>query len=125
MSTDAIVLLKDEHKLIRALFSRFQDAGPNAVETKAKIVDKIIETLTVHTHIENECMYPEVQELLPELEHDVLESYQEHHVADVLCMELAAMSADDERSDAKTIVLIESVTHHIEEEEKEWFPQVR
>ena len=125
MSTDAIVLLKDDHKHIRTLFARFQDAGPNAIKTKAKIVDKILEALTVHTYIENECMYPQVRDLLPELEADVLESYEEHHVADVLCMELAAMSADDERFDAKTTVLIETVTHHIEEEEAEWFPQVR
>jgi hemerythrin-like domain-containing protein len=54
-----------------------------------------------------------------------LESYEEHHVADVLCLELAAMSPDDERFDAKTTVLIESVTHHIDEEEQEWFPKVR
>lgn len=125
MSTDAIVLLKEDHKHIQTLFQQFQDAGPIAVKTKAKIVDKILEALTVHTYIENECMYPEVRQLLPELEADVLESYEEHHVADVLCMELAAMSADDERFDAKTTVLIENVTHHIEEEEKEWFPQVR
>jgi hemerythrin-like domain-containing protein len=30
-----------------------------------------------------------------------------------------------ERFDAKTTVLIESVTHHIEEEEQDWFPKVR
>jgi iron-sulfur cluster repair protein YtfE (RIC family) len=40
-------------------------------------------------------------------------------------MELATMSATDERFDAKTTVLIENVRHHIEEEEQEWFPQVR
>jgi hemerythrin-like domain-containing protein len=79
----------------------------------------------VHTYIENECMYPEVRKLLPDLEDDVLESYEEHHVADVLCVELAAMSPDDERFDAKTTVLIENVTHHIEEEESDWFPKVR
>ena len=45
--------------------------------------------LTVHTYIENEVMYPEVCALLPDLKEDVLESYEEHHVADVLCMELA------------------------------------
>ena len=70
-------------------------------------------------------MYPEVRELLPDLEDDVLESYEEHHVADVLVMELFAMSPDAERFDAKTTVLIENVTHHIEEEEDEWFPKVR
>ena len=46
--------------------------------------------LTVHTYIENEVMYPRVRELLPDLEDDVLESYEEHHVADVLVMELSA-----------------------------------
>jgi hypothetical protein len=42
MSTDAIVLLRDDHKQIKGLFRQFQDAGPKAVKTKAKIVDKII-----------------------------------------------------------------------------------
>ena len=79
----------------------------------------------MHTYIENEVMYPRVRELLPDIEDDVLESYEEHHVADVLCMELAAMSPDDERFVAKTTVLIESVRHHMDEEEQEWFPQVR
>ena len=35
------------------------------------------------------------------------------------------MKPDAERFDAKTIVLIENVRHHIDEEEQEWFPQVR
>src|SRR5688500_15036528 len=85
----------------------------------------MIELLTVHTYVENEVMYPRVRELLPDLEDDVLESYEEHHVADVLVMELAGMSPEDERFEAKTTVLIENVTHHIEEEEPDWFPKVR
>jgi hemerythrin-like domain-containing protein len=79
----------------------------------------------VHTYIENEVMYPRVRELLPELEQDILESYEEHHVADGLVVELAAMSASNERFTAKATVLIENVTHHIEEEEQDWFPRVR
>jgi hemerythrin superfamily protein len=125
MSTDAIVLLKEDHKEIRRLFREFEKTGPNAKKTKGKLVDKILEALTVHTYIENECMYPEVRKLMPEVEDDVLESYEEHHVADVLCVELATMSPDDERFDAKTTVLMESVTHHMDEEEQEWFPKVR
>jgi len=125
MSTDAIVLLKDEHKLIRKAFRDFEKAGENAHAAKGKAVKRIIELLTVHTYIENEVMYPRVRELLPEVEDDVLESYEEHHVADVLVMELAMMKPDDERFTAKTTVLIENVEHHIEEEEEEWFPKVR
>ena len=125
MATDAITLLKADHQEIRRLFRKFQGAGDRAVKTKARLAGQIIELLTVHTYIENEVMYPRVRALLPDVEEDVLESYEEHHVADVLCVELAAMPADAERFDAKATVLIESVTHHIEEVERDWFPKVR
>jgi hemerythrin-like domain-containing protein len=125
MPTDAIVLLKEDHKEILKTFKDFEKAGENATATKGRLVDKMIELLTVHTYIENEVMYPRVRELLPDLKDDVLESYEEHHVADVLVVELAAMTPDAERFDAKATVLIENVRHHIEEEEQEWFPKVR
>jgi hemerythrin superfamily protein len=125
MSSDAITLLKADHKDIRRLFRDFEAAGDRAIKKKAKIVRKIIELLTVHTYVENEVMYPEVRALLPDLEEDVLESYEEHHVADVLGLELYGMPAHAERFDAKTTVLIEIVTQHIKEEERDWFPKVR
>ena len=125
MSTDAIVLLKNDHKEIKKTFNAFKKLGDNATKEKGRLVKQMIELLTVHTYIENEVMYPRVRELLPELEDDVLESYEEHHVADVLVMELSTMKPTDERFTAKTTVLIENVEHHIDEEEQEWFPQVR
>ena len=125
MSTDAIVLLKKDHQEIKRAFDAFEKAGENAHAKKGELVDRIIELLTVHTYIENEVMYPRVREALPEVDDDVLESYEEHHVADVLVMELSMMKPDDERFTAKTTVLIENVEHHIEEEEEEWFPKVR
>jgi hemerythrin-like domain-containing protein len=125
VSSDAITVLKADHKEIRQLFREFQAAGDRAVKTKARLVRRLIELLTVHTYIENEVMYPEVRALLPELDDEVLESYEEHHVADVLCTELYAMPAEAERFDAKATVLIELVTHHIQEEEQDWFPKVR
>ncbi|SQD96870.1 MULTISPECIES: hemerythrin domain-containing protein [unclassified Parafrankia] len=125
MSTDAIVLLKADHKDIKAAFKQFQQVGDRAVTAKGKLVEKIIELLTVHTYIENEVMYPEVRSLLPDLGDEILESYEEHHMADLLAVELAALPSDAERFSAKTTVLIENVTRHIEEEEEGWFPKVR
>ena len=124
MSTDAITILRADHKEVRALFREFEKSTTTPARQGA-IVKKCIELLTMHTYIENEVMYPKVRKLLPDLEDDILESYEEHHVADVLCLELSMMSAEDEHFDAKTTVLIENVEHHIEEEEQEWFPQVR
>src|SRR6478735_7994562 len=124
MSQDAIVMLKADHKEVRGLFREFQKASTTPAR-KGKLVEKIIELLTVHTYIENEVMYPRVRALLPDLEDDVLESYEEHHVADLLVMELVPMTWKDERFVAKATVLIENVEHHIEEEEQDWFPKVR
>ncbi|WP_392544045.1 hemerythrin domain-containing protein [Oryzobacter telluris] len=124
MSQDAIVMLKADHKEVKALFREFQKASTTPAR-KESIVKKAIELLTMHTYIENEVMYPRVRALLPELEDDVLESYEEHHVADVLITELAAMDRSDERFFAKATVLIENVTHHVQEEEQDWFPKVR
>ncbi|TDC60993.1 hemerythrin domain-containing protein [Micromonospora sp. KC207] len=125
MSTDAIVVLKEDHKEMRRLFRAFQDAEDGPASQRQKLVGQILEALTVHTYLENEVMYPQVRKLLPDLEDDILESYEEHHVADLLCAELATMDADDDHFNAKTTVLIENVEHHVEEEEQEWFPKVR
>lgn len=125
MTTDAITLLKQDHKNVKKLFREFKAAGDDATTRKRDLVAKIIEELTIHTYIENEIMYPEVRKLVPDIEDDILESYEEHHVADVLCMELFTMSPENDHYVAKTTVLIENVEHHIKEEEDEWFPKVR
>src|SRR4029078_8530861 len=74
-STDAIVLLKADHKEIRKTFADFEKAGDGAEKTKQRLVDKIIELLTVHTYIENEVMYPRVRAPLPDLEDALRETY--------------------------------------------------
>ena len=56
MSTDAIVLLKEDHKQIRGLFRTFQHTGEGASTRQGQIVDRILEALTVHTYLENEVM---------------------------------------------------------------------
>jgi iron-sulfur cluster repair protein YtfE (RIC family) len=124
MASDAIVLLKNDHRELRRVFREFQKAREDT-ERKRRAVDRMIELLTAHTYLENEVMYPEVRKMLPDLEDDVLESYEEHHVADVLCRELLELDPTNEHFDAKTTVLIENVEHHMAEEEQEWFPKVR
>src|SRR3954449_7390291 len=125
MSTDAIVVLKGDHTNVKKLFRQFEQAGDDATAAKGELAKQIIGELTTHTYVENEIMYPEVRSALPDLEDDVLESYEEHHVVDVLALELWSLTAEDAHFDAKMAVLIENVTHHVEEEEQDWFPKVR
>jgi hemerythrin superfamily protein len=122
---DAIVLLKNDHKTVEKLFKQFEKAGDSAAQDKRGIVDKIVEELTVHAYIEEQVFYPEARKAVPETEDHVLESLEEHHIVKWVCQELADMDPGDERFDAKVTVLTENVRHHVEEEEQEWFPQVR
>ena len=122
---DAITLLKQDHKAVEDLFKKFEKAGPNAKKTKAQLVEKIVKELAIHAAIEETVFYPAVRQEVPDTEDVVLESLEEHHVVKWVLSELEGMTPDAERFDAKVTVLIESVRHHVEEEESELFPQVR
>lgn len=122
---DGIVLLKEDHKRVEKLFKRFEKAGTNAHAEKRKIADQVIEELTTHTWIEEEIFYPAAREAAPDTKDHVLESVEEHHVVLWMLSELKGLDAADERFDAKMTVLMENVRHHVEEEEQEWFPDVR
>ena len=121
---DAITLLKNDHKTAEGLFKKFEKAGPNATKTKRDLVDKIVEELSIHAAIEEQLFYPAVRGV-EGVEDMVLESLEEHHVVKWTLSELDGMSPEAERFTAKVTVLIESVRHHIEEEENDLFPAVR
>lgn len=122
---DAITLLKNEHKAVETLFKRFEKTGPSAHKTRAQVVDQIIEALSKHAAIEEQVFYPAVRAALPDEEDTVLEALEEHHVVKWTLAELESMAPDDERFAAKVTVLMESVRHHVGEEEQELFPAVR
>ncbi len=122
---DAIVLLKNDHKTVQKLFKQFEKAGDSAHAEKKKIVRQIIEELSVHAHIEEQVFYPAARERVPDTEDHVLESLEEHHIVKWVLSELQDMDPTHERFDAKVTVLIENVRHHVEEEEGDWFPEVR
>jgi hemerythrin-like domain-containing protein len=122
---DAIALLKADHAEVEKLFKRFEELGPRAKKTKADIADKVIKALSQHAVIEEQLLYPAIRERIPDEEDQVLEALEEHHVAKWLLSELDGITPDDERFNAKFMVLAENVRHHVKEEEGELFPKLR
>jgi hemerythrin superfamily protein len=122
---DAITLLKDDHRTVEKLFKQFEQAGPRAGKTKAKLVKQIIHELAVHAVIEEQIFYPAVRNEVDDADDEVLEALEEHHIVKWVLSELEGMTPDDERFTAKVTVLIENVRHHVKEEEQELFPEVR
>jgi hemerythrin superfamily protein len=123
--SDAITMLREDHRAVEKLFKSFQKAGPNALKTKARLVDEMIRELTIHASIEEQIFYPTVREDVQDLDSDILEALEEHHVVKWLLSELNGLDPSAERFDAKVAVLIDSVRHHVSEEEGELFPAVR
>ncbi|MEU9145424.1 hemerythrin domain-containing protein [Streptomyces sp. NPDC048349] len=122
---DAIVLLRDDHKTVEKLFKQFEKTGDEDTDERRRIADQVVEELTVHAWIEEQIFYPAAREAAPDTTDHILESIEEHHAVVWMLSELKGMDAADERFKAKMSVLMENVRHHVEEEEKEWFPDVR
>ena len=121
---DAIALLKQDHREVNALFKQFEQAGDGARAKKAKLVASMIEELSRHAAIEELAFYPAVRREVAGSTSAVLEAIEEHHVVKWLLYELDGLDPANERFDAKVTVLIESVRHHVREEENDLFPRV-
>src|SRR3954447_12447724 len=122
---DALTLLRDDHRSVAQLFKQFESAGDNAHVEKRRIVDRIIEELSMHAAIEEQVFYPVTRAAVTGIEDIVLESLEEHHIVKWTLSELEGLDPTEERFVAKVTVLIESVRHHVKEEETEFFPKVR
>ncbi len=118
---NAIKLLKEDHSELRKYFGEYKAADSDT--KKHKLFKQIKEKLDVHTHIEEVIFYPAIKDH-KELEEITLEGIEEHHVADVLVREISKLTDESEKFDPKMDVLIESVEHHLMEEEGQMFPKV-
>ena len=113
--TDAIALLKADHRQVEEWFSQFDKS--NSKSKKQQLAASICEALTVHTTIEEEIFYPAFLEATEDkdLHH---EAVVEHDGAKKLIAQIQKMSASDDYFDAKVTVLSEMIKHHVKEEEQ-------
>jgi hemerythrin superfamily protein len=120
-AVDCLNLLKEQHDEAKDIFKKLESAeGARAAQLFGELKTK----LTMHEELEETHLYPELKKE-DTTEDLVLESYQEHHVMDVLISEISKLKPSDEEFQPKIKVLQENTEHHIEEEEKELFPKVR
>ena len=121
---NALTLLRNDHREVEKLFKQFEKLGDAAHKQKQSVVKKIIRELSIHAAIEEQVFYPAIRKAVSGVEDEVLEGLEEHHIVKWTLSELATMEPTAERFDAKVTVLIESVRHHVKEEQEEMFPKV-
>lgn len=125
-TSDAIALLKADHKAVKSLFKEFEDLmqDEDVDDEKIDLVAQICSELTIHTQIEEEIFYPAVRKAIDDS--DLMDEAQvEHASAKDLIEQLQSMQPGDECYDARVTVLGEYVIHHVKEEEEEMFPQAK
>lgn len=111
--TDAIALLKADHRTVEGLFEKFESAS--GTERKLALAQQICNELKIHAQIEEEIFYPAFR---GKIEDDTLdEAYVEHDGAKVLINDIIANGAGDDFFEAKVKVLSEEIKHHVHEEE--------
>jgi hemerythrin superfamily protein len=119
-ATFITLMLREDHQKLKELFEQFGNTTNNT--EKRTIVTAALAALEVHAKLEEELIYPALQEHVHE-QGLTDEAVAEHHVVHLLIKELKEINPEDERYNAKFTALSERVKHHIKEEEEKIFPQ--
>lgn len=124
---DALKLLKEDHKKVKALFGEVEELGDRATSARKKLFAQIDQELTIHSKVEETIFYPEFRRRAAKGDEreEVLEAYEEHHVVKTIIGELEDLDPTDETYKAKLNVLKEMVEHHVKEEEGPMFHMAR
>jgi hemerythrin-like domain-containing protein len=117
----ATMVLKRDHQAVAQLFRDFERLADDDLAGRRLLVDRIRSELDVHTRIEEELFYPEL-ERVEEARDLVREGRTEHQLVKDLCAEIARLDPAGLDYVAKIEVLRENVDHHVDEEESEIFP---
>jgi hypothetical protein len=122
--TDAIALLKNDHREVEDLFAKFEKSNDDG--KKWELAQQICNELKIHSMIEEEIFYPATKEAVEE---DLYkEAFVEHDGAKVLINDIMESGGQGEFFEAKVKVLSEEIEHHVKEEEQRgdgYFAQVR
>ncbi len=112
--SDAIMLLKADHRKVNGLFEQFEH-GRNAARKQA-IAHEICTELKIHAMIEEEIFYPAFRGKIADRTLDAARS--EHAGAKLLIDEIAGSDALEPFFDARVTVLAAEIRHHAREQER-------
>ncbi|WP_437621013.1 hemerythrin domain-containing protein [Sorangium sp. So ce1151] len=113
----ATSLLEKQHRKVEALFKQLESGKSEPAPLLAELANELV----AHMAIEQESFYPAVRQIKEDL---ILESYEEHAIAELALKRLLATDPEDISFKARVTTLKELIQHHVEEEEEELFPKV-
>ncbi|MED7922678.1 hemerythrin domain-containing protein [Nonomuraea sp. LP-02] len=112
MATDVITLITKDHRTVESLFDRLKKGEG---DTKATVAE-LHALLVAHARAEEDRVYPGL---------DAHHGVEEHKEAEVLLDALVRATPGTPEFRTTLEKLVESVQHHVEEEETDLLPQLR
>ncbi|WP_085582574.1 MULTISPECIES: hemerythrin domain-containing protein [unclassified Pseudomonas] len=124
---NAIDLLKADHERVKDILARLSESTERALKKRTELLSKLETEISIHTRLEEDILYPAFKQAGSK-EQDVMyfEAKEEHRTVDSLVLpDLKATDPGTPEFAGRVKVVRELLEHHIEEEEKEMFPQAR
>ncbi|MFJ6672815.1 hemerythrin domain-containing protein [Actinosynnema sp. NPDC091369] len=117
---DVVDLIMQDHREVERLFAELKDHP----EKRPLLVPVLVSVLTAHSRAEEAEVYPVAKDEAGETD-EVEHSQEEHAEAEQLLAKLAGTDPTSPAFDDVLRELVESVTHHVEEEESSVLPGMR
>jgi iron-sulfur cluster repair protein YtfE (RIC family) len=114
---EATKLLIKQHRKVESIFRKLQRKHSDTNQ----LLTELANDLVAHMAIEQDIFYPAVKQVDDSL---IMESYEEHALAEVALKRLLATDPGDEEFKARVTATKELIMHHVKEEEEELFPKV-
>lgn len=110
-----------DHREVEAVFAELEKgAGGN----KRDLVEHVIAELVRHSVAEEQYLYPVARRVLPDGDKIADHELEEHAEAERVMKSLDKTDVGDSKFDELTRKLIDSIRHHVEDEEKDLLPKL-
>lgn len=120
MQYDVVDLIMQDHREVERLFDELK----NHPEKRPLLTPVLCGLLVAHSRAEESEVYPVAKESAGESD-EVEHSQEEHAQAEQLLVKLLDCEYDSPQFDQMLKKVVDSITHHVEEEEKNVLPGMR
>jgi hemerythrin-like domain-containing protein len=120
MKSDAVTLIKNDHRLLEHLFVQLQDGKAD----RRALVDQITARLTAHAQAEEQQVYPAIRKADPGEADEIDHAYTEHAEAMHLLQKVRNLTGSPHLDEAVN-AFVAAVKRHVEEEERDVLPALQ
>ena len=119
----ATEMIREDHRKVDQLYQRY-NSGNEQNRNKQALAEQICNELEVHAQVEESIFYPAIQAKLGSAGKDLVsEAIKEHGEMKQLISQLRKYNTNATECDKTLHKLMQSVQHHVREEESEMLPE--